>query len=78
MLHFLMMRLEINIIILLPIDIVEVLARVSGQMSSMVEAVYYWPTFIEWGEGLGLLSYLMALFLAEWLSSKLRQFFPIK
>ncbi|GEM_PF-6116957 len=47
MLHFLMMRLEINITILLPIDIVEVLARVSGQMSSMVEAVYYWPTFIE-------------------------------
>lgn len=43
MLHFLMMRLEINITILLPIDIVEVLARVSGQMSSMVEAVYYWP-----------------------------------
>ncbi len=47
MLHFLMMRLEINITILLLIDIVEVLVRFSGQMSSMVEAVYYWPMFIE-------------------------------
>ncbi|AGU59837.1 hypothetical protein N175_16010 [Vibrio anguillarum M3] len=37
MLHFLMMRLEINITILLPIDIAEVLARVSGQMSSWLK-----------------------------------------